>query len=169
MTYSYSVSFIHAIHYLLPAEGGYVNNPHDTGGQTKFGISQRSYPHLNIAALTEDDATEIYYRDFWLKAGCDKLPAGISLAVFDAAVQHGIKPAVQQLQRAVGVRDDGVIGPVTLNAVETFAPQYLFIRLLNRRALAYARIIAVNPTQKVFLDGWFNRLDKLTPAVLEVL
>ncbi|TDB43269.1 glycoside hydrolase family 108 protein [Photorhabdus luminescens] len=169
MTYRYSVSFIHAIHYLLSVEGGYVNNPHDTGGQTKFGISQRSYPHLKIAALTEDDATTLYYRDFWLKAGCDKLPAGLSLAVFDAAVQHGIKPAVQQLQQVVGVQDDGVIGPDTLNAVEAFAPPYLFTRLLNQRARTYARIIAVNPTQKVFLDGWFNRLDKLASAALEVL
>ncbi|WP_324606443.1 glycosyl hydrolase 108 family protein [Xenorhabdus nematophila] len=76
MTHTYSVAFLHAINSLLPMEGGYVNDPHDRGGETQYGISQRSYPRLDIRALTQDDATAIYYRDFWLTAGCERVPRG---------------------------------------------------------------------------------------------
>lgn len=165
----YSVSFIHAINYLLPAEGGYVNDPADRGGRTNFGISQRSYPDLNIAALTEATATEIYYQDFWLQARCDQLPAGISLMLFDGAVQHGIKPAVQQLQRALGVDDDGVIGPRTLAVIETYRPALLCMRIYGQRSRYYAKIVVNNPTQFKFINGWFNRLDKLMTYVWEVV
>ncbi|EOS94163.1 glycoside hydrolase family 108 protein [Erwinia tracheiphila] len=165
----YSVTFIHAIDYMLTAEGGYVNDPADRGGETKFGISKRSYPALNIAELTQEQASEIYYRDYWLKTGCDRLPAGISLAVFDGAVQHGYKTAIQQLQRALRVADDGIIGARTLAATEAIQPLLLFVRLMNQRSQTYARIIAHSPVQIRFMNGWFNRLDKLTASVLEVL
>ncbi|BFI66978.1 Mu phage endolysin Lys [Yersinia pseudotuberculosis] len=165
----YSVTFIHAIDYMLAAEGGYVNDPTDKGGETKYGISKRSYPTLNIAALTPEQATEIYFRDYWLKVSCDQLPDGISLAVFDGAVQHGYKVAIQQLQRALRVVDDGVIGAKTLAAVEAVMPRLFFARLMNQRSQTYTRIIANSPVQIRFMNGWFNRLDKLTTAVWEVL
>ncbi|EKN3738809.1 MULTISPECIES: glycoside hydrolase family 108 protein [Yersinia] len=165
----YSVTFIHAIDYMLAAEGGYVNDPTDKGGETKYGISKRSYPTLNIATLTPEQATEIYFRDYWLKVRCDQLPAGISLAMFDGVVQHGYKTAIQQLQRALRVVDDGVIGAKTLAAVEAVMPRLLFARLMNQRSQTYTRIIANSPVQIRFMNGWFNRLDKLTTAVWEVL
>ncbi|WP_392434927.1 glycoside hydrolase family 108 protein [Yersinia sp. HM-2024] len=165
----YSVTFIHAIDYMLAAEGGYVNDPTDKGGETKYGISKRSYPNLNIAALTQEQATEIYFRDYWLKTHCESLPPGISLAVFDGAVQHGYKVASQQLQRALRVADDGVIGAKTLAAAESITPLLLFVRLMNQRSQTYTRLIANSPAQIRFMNGWFNRLDKLTTAVLEVL
>ncbi|PHM49366.1 glycoside hydrolase family 108 protein [Xenorhabdus miraniensis] len=168
-SHSYSVAFLHAIHYLLPVEGGYVNDPHDRGGETRYGISKRSYPHLDIRTLTKADATEIYYRDFWLTAGCERIPSGISLVVFDSAVQHGVVSAIRLLQRAVAVRDDGILGSQTQTALAATAPDYLLHRLLNQRARYYAQIIARNPLQQRFLNGWFNRLDHLVQAALEVV
>ncbi|CDL79744.1 glycoside hydrolase family 108 protein [Xenorhabdus cabanillasii] len=166
---SYSVAFLHAINYLLPIEGGYVNDPHDRGGETQYGISKRSYPHLDIRALTQDDATAIYYRDFWQVAGCERIPAGLSLVLFDSAVQHGVVSAIRLLQRAVAVRDDGILGVKTLDAIAATAPDYLLHRFMNQRARYYAQIIARNPLQQRFLNGWFNRLDHLVQAALEVV
>ena len=169
----YSVPFIHAVAYILAAEGGYVNDPVDRGGETNFGISKRSYPNINIAALTKEAATDIYYRDYWLKAKCDQLPPGVSLMVFDGIVQHGSKPAIQQLQRAIGVDDDGAIGPKTLSKVDAamtlLGPTLLCQRILTQRGRTYARIVANNPTQFKFINGWFNRLDSLMQAVNEVV
>lgn len=169
----YSVPFIHAVAYILAAEGGYVNDPVDRGGETNFGISKRSYPDINIAALTKEAATDIYYRDYWLEAKCDQLPPGISLMVFDGIVQHGPKPAIQQLQRAIGANDDGVISPKTLSKVDAamsfMGPHLLCQRILTQRGRTYARIVANNPSQAKFISGWFNRLDSLMLAVEEVV
>lgn len=74
---------------LIDHEGGYVNHPKDPGGETKFGITKRSYPHLNIRDLTLDDARAIYRRDFWDRLQCDALPVAARFQVFDAAVNSG--------------------------------------------------------------------------------
>jgi lysozyme family protein len=74
---------------VVGAEGGYVNNSIDPGGETKYGISRRAYPDLNIAALTIDDAKEIYRRDYWAPLGLDAKPWGTALLKFDAAVNQG--------------------------------------------------------------------------------
>ncbi|SQI34961.1 Predicted lysozyme (DUF847) [Leminorella richardii] len=164
-TYHTDSAFVRAINYLLGVEGGYVNDPVDRGGETKFGISKRAYPHLNIATLTREQAAEIYYTDYWLKARCNKLPFPIALMLFDAAVNHGLKAAVQQLQRAVRVSDDGIIGTKTLEAVRVTNSMQLMMRLTVERSRSYAKIIAGNPNQKRFLDGWFNRLIALVNEV----
>lgn len=86
-----------AIDQLLLAEGGYVNDPKDPGGETKFGISKRSYPHLDIAGLTREEAIQIYRRDYW-----DPIPAylsdGMRWMVFDSAVNHGLPTALGWLK-----------------------------------------------------------------------
>ena len=96
---------------LLNSEGGYVNNPNDPGGETKFGISKRSYPNVDIAALTLQEAKNIYLRDFWNPLQ-DAHPA-IKFQVFDFAVNSGIQTAVRKLQAAIGVADDGHWGPLS--------------------------------------------------------
>ena len=74
---------------LIGAEGGYVNHPEDPGGETKFGISKRAYPDVNIASLTREDAREIYRRDYWGRARCDEYHPAIGFQLFDAAVNSG--------------------------------------------------------------------------------
>jgi len=86
-----------ALEHLFKAEGGYVNHPDDPGGETNFGISKRSYPHLNIRALTKAQAAEIYRRDYWEKIPAT-LPDGMRWMVFDAAVNHGVGRALEWLE-----------------------------------------------------------------------
>ena len=79
-------SFDNAFDRVIGHEGGYVNNSKDPGGETKYGISKRAYPTLDIKSLTLADAKAIYKRDYWDRAQCDALPPGVAFDVFDAAV-----------------------------------------------------------------------------------
>jgi lysozyme family protein len=148
------MTFDTAFAFVIGAEGGYVDDPRDPGGKTKYGISQRAYPLLNIAALTLEDAKAIYLRDYWEPAGCDQLPAGIATALFDSAVNQGIKPAIKFLQRALRVDDDGIIGPATIAAAEKAGPDSLITNFCVERALHYASL----STFDVYGRGWMRRL-----------
>lgn len=120
---------------ILDHEGGYNNrSPEaDPGGETKWGISKRSYPHLNIAALTREEAIEIYRRDFWLRVHGPELPPEIAFQALDGAVNSGIGNSVRWLQRAAMVADDGVIGPITLGRIKCTDPHDLVLRYLAER------------------------------------
>lgn len=117
----------------LGHEAGYVNDPHDPGGETKWGISQRSYPDLNIRDLTRDQAMHIYERDFWLRVDADKLPGSVAFQLFDFAVNSGIETTVRYLQRAVGVADDGHWGPVSRRASAAMSEGDMVLRLNAER------------------------------------
>jgi lysozyme family protein len=81
--------FDQAFALVIGAEGGYVCDPRDPGGETKYGISRRAYPSLNIQSLTLDDAKAIYRRDYWAPLGLDTKPWGTALLHFDASVNQG--------------------------------------------------------------------------------
>lgn len=139
---------------VLGHEGGYVNNPADPGGETKFGISKRAHPHIDIKALTIDDAKAIYRRDYWGPAGCETVPASARLHLFDAAVNSGVTAAIRLLQRAVGEIDDGIIGPRTLAAVNSMAGPRLVARMSGARLAMMADL----PTWPAFGRGWARRI-----------
>lgn len=139
---------------VLSHEGGYVNDPRDPGGETKFGIAKRSYPGVDIKNLTREDAVEIYRRDFWNRVQGDQLPRQFAFQALDAAVNHGIGNAVRWMQRAVGVADDGVIGPVTLNTVKRFDPADLVLLFNAERLEFYAKL----STFDAFGRGWSRRV-----------
>lgn len=122
------MDFDTAFERVIGHEGGYVNNPADPGGETKFGISRRSYPAENIAGMTLERAKQIYQRDFWGPAGCDAVPDAIRFDLFDMAVNSGIKPAIKTLQRTVGETADGVLGPRTLAACSSMPGPRLVAR-----------------------------------------
>ncbi|HBR4542533.1 TPA: peptidoglycan-binding protein, partial [Klebsiella pneumoniae] len=96
-------------------------------------------------------------------------PDGISLFVFDSAVQHGVKKSIQLLQDAVGVSADGIIGPKTRAAVASADAEWLLLRCFLRRSRYYAEIIKANSSQGKYLNGWFNRLDEIANACQEVV
>lgn len=135
-------------------EGGYVNDPRDPGGMTKFGISKRSYPKLDIANLTRDEATAIYRRDYWDAVDGSALPSKIAVAAFDAAVNQGVSAAVLLLQRAAGVDADGVIGPVTKAAIAAADEETLLTEFLSWRLKRYAH----TANAATFMRGWANRV-----------
>lgn len=118
---------------LIGHEGGYVNDPNDPGGETKWGISKRSYPELDIKNLTREDAKRIYYADFWNQINADALPDGAAFQLFDFAVNSGIETAVRYLQRALDVADDGYFGPISMTAVANTSESDLIMRLSAER------------------------------------
>ncbi|HJQ66350.1 MAG TPA: glycosyl hydrolase 108 family protein [Gemmatimonadales bacterium] len=143
--------FDFAIPMILLFEGGYTAGlPGDPGGETKFGISKRSYPTLNIQALTQEEALAIYERDFWTAIKLSLLPAPLALAVFDCAVLQGPKTAVRILQAVLGVPVDGVIGPVTVAAVKpTSVRDFTAERLIRLSQVG---------NYTVFAPGWVRRV-----------
>lgn len=92
-----TITFQQAISKVIDFEGGYVNDPNDPGGETKYGISKRAYPNLDIASLTVEDATSIYQRDYWDKIGGDSLPSPLNFLAFDCAVNQGVERAKELL------------------------------------------------------------------------
>ena len=148
------MSFDRAFELLIGLEGGYVNDPNDPGGETKFGISKRAYPALDIVSLTAADAKQVYRRDYWDFVAGDALPWPLSYFVFDAAVNQGVAPAIRMLQQAVGVEADGVIGPRTLAAVGRFPQSEVCSLFLALRGVRYAGTHGF----KHYGLGWFKRL-----------
>lgn len=118
---------------LMTAEGDYVNNPADPGGETRWGISKRAYPAVDIKTLTRNGAKALYLRDFWQRLDANALPASVAVQVFDFAVNSGIETAVRALQRAVGVADDGHWGPVSAAAARACSDADVLLRLNAER------------------------------------
>lgn len=130
-----------AIAPLLKREGGYVDDPADSGGETKFGISKKAFPNLDIASLTEEDARNIYRKEYWDKVGADQLPPEAQTLVFDAAVNHGVAWAKRTWEEVGG-------DPAAFWA---------------RRKEHYDRLAESRPKDKKFHRGWMNRLEEVTP------
>ncbi len=148
------MNFENAIERILGHEGGYVNDPNDPGGETKFGISKRSYPDVDIKNLTRDQAKAIYRRDFWNKVSGDVLHDGVAYQTLDFAVNSGIETAVRYLQRALGVADDGHFGPVSAKAASEMSESDQIMRL-NAERLDFMRKLKVWPS---FGKGWAGRI-----------
>jgi len=159
----------------IAREGGFVDNPADPGGRTKYGISQRAYPGLDIAGLTVDDARAIYWRDYWRPAGCH-LWADEKLAalIFDqGAGPIGPYGAVGLLQRAYNllagagglfqIKADGLAGPVTAAAINAYrhrpALRMAVKVLAGQHYIGVATGQGPADPQRKFLAGWLNRLE----------
>lgn len=148
------MAFSTLINRVLANEGGYVNIPDDPGGETQWGISKRSYPDLDIRALTREDAIAIYKRDFWDRCHGDELPEAVAFQALDFAVNSGVETALRKLQTAAGVADDGHWGPVTREAIAAVNPVVLCIRYLAER-LDFMRKLKRWPS---FSSGWAGRI-----------
>lgn len=148
------MTFDEAFEKLIGHEGGYVNHPSDPGGETKYGISRRSYPQEDIAGLTIERAKAIYLRDYWGPAGCDAVPDALRFDLFDMAVNSGVKAAARMLQKVVGETEDGVIGPRTLQAVRGMPAPRLVARFNGCRL----EFMASLPTWPSFGRGWARRI-----------
>lgn len=156
------MSFDSAFELTIGHEGGYSNNPADPGGETKFGVSKRAYPTVDIRNLTLDQAKDIYRRDYWNPIKGDQLPEGVDEQVFDCAVHHGVRPAILMLQNALGVTADGIIGPQTLMAAHSFNPQRCSL-LVNIARLELMTGLLTWPT---FGRGWAKRVASNMKRVL---
>ena len=140
---------------------GYVNDPNDTGGETKFGIAKNANPTVDIAKLTYAQAKEIYKRNYWDKCRCGEMPERLATHLFDAAVNHGTTTAIKLLQRAVNASDDGVLGPKTIAAIQALPEKQVVYFFIQHRRNFYLKIVERNPSQMKFLKGWMNRIQSL--------
>lgn len=148
------MNFDEAFERLRGHEGGYVNNPADPGGETKFGISKRAYPMEDIKNLTIERAKALYLRDYWGPSGCDGVPDGIKFDLFDMAVNSGVRAAVKALQKACGETEDGILGALTLQAVQS-TPSTRLIARFNGARLALMADLTDWPA---FGRGWARRI-----------
>lgn len=114
---------------LMDIEGGYVNRPEDPGGETKFGISKRSYPNEDIKNLTRERAYEIWQRDFWNRINASRLYDGVAYQLSDFAFHSGAETAIRKFQLALGVSDDGHWGPISQKAADTMSETDQIMRL----------------------------------------
>ena len=138
---------------VLAAEGGYVNDPKDPGGETNWGISKRQYPDIEIGTLSIDRARIIYRFDYWDRIRADELPSVVRHAVFDAAVNSGVTAATKMLQRAAKANPDGKLGPVTMAAIAKVEPNALLRCFIKERLV----FLCALPTFSAFGKGWVRR------------
>ena len=160
--------------FVLKSEGGYSNRPNDKGGPTMMGVTTAVYdayrtrhglPTRDVRQINDVEVADIYRTEYWTPTGCDQLPAGVDLCVFDLAVNAGDRRSEMILQQAVGVAADGSIGPKTLAAVTASDPAALANRMLDLRNTFYRQLVIAVPSDAEFLDGWLNRTAALRALI----
>jgi len=148
---------------LLRKEGGYVFNKNDPGGETKYGISKKSYPHLDIKNITKEEAWNIYRRDFWDPLHLDSINnQAVADQILDTAANMGIKTGAIIAQRAAkslgkNIAVDGTLGPATIAAINSLPSSKLASQMVRHRIDAYNAIVAKRPESREFLKGWLAR------------
>jgi len=176
------VSFTKALPLILKHEGGYVNDPDDTGGATNKGITQRVYDEYRkamklsaqpVREITDAEVEAVYYRNYWLDGLCDKLPAPLAMVHFDFAVNAGITQAFRTLQRVIGTKVDGVFGTKSFEAlgeaIRTRGVNALVAAYSDERVAFYINITERRPVNIKFLLGWFRRTTSTRNTALEAV
>lgn len=158
----YGANFGKIIVVVLRHEGGYVNHPNDPGGETNYGISKRAFPNVDIKNLTEAQAVDIYYNNYWRPMNLTAFNPNLSLHVFDHGINAGKRVAVRMLQRIVDTTPDGIIGPMTLRAVNEWPFSYLIDQYKTARRQYYCDLVSRRHQMVVFLRGWQNRVNNTT-------
>ncbi len=151
-------AFETALGIVLRHEGGYVNDANDPGGETKYGISKRQYPEMDIRNLTEQGAGRIYRRDYWEAIRGDDIEAqDLAENLFDFAVNAGVSRAVRMMQKLVGVSTDGLVGPLTLRAMHEADGRTLNLRYALARIDYYNELARSRSQMRPYLIGWTRR------------
>jgi len=155
------VNFLTAFDKLLGHEGGYVDHWLDPGGKTRYGITEAVAREVgyrgDMRELPLDLAQRIYKERYWDAVQAESLPADVRYIVFDGAVNSGVAQSAKWLQRACGVKDDGVVGPQTIRAANALSPDGLKRKILAQRL----RFMATLSNWQAFGRGWANRIADL--------
>jgi lysozyme family protein len=155
------VNFLTAFDKLLGHEGGFSNHKDDRGGATRYGVTEAVAREVgyrgNMRELPLELAQRIYKDRYWDAVQAENLPPDVRYIVFDGAVNSGVAQAAKWLQRACGVKDDGVVGPLTIRAANALHPDGLKRKILAQRL----RFMATLPNWPAFGRGWANRISDL--------
>ena len=155
---------------VLKYEGGYVDHPKDPGGPTNKGVTQAVYDNWrksqnfsiqSVRAIADSEVAAIYKNLYWDRISGDLLPSGVDFAVFDFAVNSGVSRAAKTLQSVVGVTQDGVIGPATIQATKT----YVAMTVTNKR-LAFMQSLSIWST---FGKGWSARIADVKAQIIALV
>ena len=167
--------FEKALKRILKHEGGFVNDPLDSGGMTNLGVTKRVWEEFvghpvseaDMRALTPEIIAPMYKMKYWNSSYCEVLPKGLDYVVFDFAVNAGTGRSVKTLQSAIGCVADGVIGPKTMAVINDANPKDLIAKFSDARADFYQGIVARKPNQARFIKGWLNRVEESRKLALE--
>lgn len=160
---------------IIRREGGFVDHPADRGGPTNFGVTHKTLARYlgreitreDVRSLSRELAAEIYRRSYYLEPRIDALPSGIRAFLFDSAVNHGPRRAIKFLQAVLNAAGfgplgvDGLAGPKTrreAKSAEICMGPWLVAALAEERRMFYRLIVDRDPSQRVFLKGWMNRV-----------
>jgi len=157
----------------LQHEGNYVHHPLDPGGRTNLGVTQRvwedyvghSVDEKAMRQLTKEMVAPLYRKQYWNVCNCDDLPAGVDYLAFDFSVNAGSFRSIKTIQRALNITADGVIGPVTIKAIQD-ANAEEFINNFTAAKETFYRSLTNFPT---FGKGWLNRVAEGKKTAEEML
>lgn len=171
-----SKPFVVASKFILDHEKGVSNDPHDNGGLTVDGITQATYDvyiqsavsednYKLVTSMTDEERASIYY-SIWQQSRGSDMPPLTSIVHMDFCFNSGVRRASRVLQELLGVKVDGIVGPITLSALKHVDDLSLAKRLLEARVAFYVTIVKNNPTQITFLRGWMNRMMDLRECIV---
>lgn len=154
---------------LVRREGGFIDHPADKGGATKFGITGQTLGAFRelgrlasndeVASLSRAEAQHILYSQYVVAPGFTQVQhASLRALLIDSAVHSGVGTAVKWLQESLGVKVDGLLGPVTRAALDQSDVALIYRRLLALRLEFLGRLITEDPKQAVFAAGWMKRV-----------
>lgn len=141
-----------ALTFSLKWEGKYSFDKVDPGGETKFGISKKSYPDVDIKSLTLAEASLLYEKDYWLKIGADKMEKRLAITAFDSAVNCGVGRTRSWLDELAKVK-------------ERNPPKDEARWMIQRRTQYYLTLVKKRPALNKYIKGWLNRVNDLSKYV----
>ena len=147
---------------ILKHEGKFVNHKDDPGGMTNLGVTRNAWmdwvkhgvDEATMKSLTEDMVAPLYRMKYWDACLCDQLPSGVDYLVFDFAINAGPSRAIKTIQRALKITADGVIGPVTIKAIQGANAEDFITDFTHAKEVFYRGLSTFN----IFGKGWLNRV-----------
>lgn len=160
--------------HILKWEGGFINDPDDLGGVTNKGVCFRTYklycsrkklplPTVDdLKGITDEEFSDILKSMYWDACRADKIQSqGVANAIVDWAWHSGTTTAAKEIQKVLGVSSDGIIGNITLSAINSQSPLPLFGKIKAARIKYIERICKSRPANQKFYRGWMNRINDL--------
>jgi lysozyme family protein len=165
-------TFDNCLQFTLKMEGGNSDDPHDPGGRTSRGVTQRTYDAWrhkkgletqDVWAMSDQECHDIYEEEYWTPSHCDALEPSVALYVFDMSVNMGITHSVETLQKACGATVDGAFGPETLSKSGSMDLNDLIAALHSDREAYYRSLSNFDRYGR----GWLNRNDNCAALAYE--